>query len=181
MSECQPLTRRRAGEDLMSEEGLDGTATVGLVNHKPAVKLDKRKHMVTGSRRVRTRICDAYPRGSLALHIPRLFCPVCTHGPAIVGTAHAGDGLFPLRASRSVLEEPASSGRSEGWRSAGRTRAHFFRRGSARASLEAGGSLAQHLKSGRGRSSAFQLYLVLGRGESEAMALVLIENSDDEN
>ena len=57
---------------------------------------------------------------------------------------------------------------------------HFFRRGAARAILEAGGSLPQFLRSGQCRSSGYQLYLGLGREESMVVASILIEATDED-
>ena len=53
--------------------------------------------------------------------------------------------------------------------------------GAAREILDAGGSIAPLLRSGRRRSPAFQLYLDLGRKEPQALASILIEASGDEN
>ena len=66
------------------------------------------------------------------------------------------------------------------WPRANRLGTHSFRRGAARAILEAGGSFAQLLRSGQWHSSAYQLYLDLGHEEATAMASVLVEGSDDE-
>ena len=66
------------------------------------------------------------------------------------------------------------------WPRAAKLGTHSFRRGAARAILEAGGSFSQLLRSGQWRSSAYQLYLDLGHEEASAMASVLVEGSDDE-
>ena len=66
------------------------------------------------------------------------------------------------------------------WPRANKLGTHFFRRGAARAILEAGGSFSQLLRSGQWHSSAYQLYLDLGHEEAAAMASVLVEASDDE-
>ena len=58
--------------------------------------------------------------------------------------------------------------------------AHAFRKGAARAILGAGGSFAQPLRADQWHSSAYQLYLDLGREESQAAADGLIEPSDVE-
>ena len=65
------------------------------------------------------------------------------------------------------------------WPRATKLGTHSFRRGAARAILEAGGSFSQLLRSGQWRSAAYQLYLDLGREEANAMASVLVEGSDD--
>ena len=66
------------------------------------------------------------------------------------------------------------------WPREGKLGPHSFRRGAARAILEAGASFSQRLRSGQWRSSAYQLYLDLGREEASAMASALVEGSDDE-
>ena len=55
---------------------------------------------------------------------------------------------------------------------------HFSRRVAARAILEVGGSFPQPSLSGQWRTSAFQLYLNLGREDSRAVASMLTEASD---
>ena len=56
---------------------------------------------------------------------------------------------------------------------------HTFRRGAARAILEAG-VFSQLLRSGRWHSSAYELYVDLGREETRAGASLLIEASDED-
>ena len=46
--------------------------------------------------------------------------------------------------------------------------------------MDAGGSFAQLLRSALGQSSVLRLSFDLGREESQAVALILIEASDDE-
>ena len=94
--------------------------------------------------------------------------------------ASAGAQLFPLRASKEVLDELKMFARAKAWRNADRVGSLSLRRGAARAILDAGGALAQFLKSGQWHSSAYQLYLDLGHEVASAMASVLAEGPDDE-
>ena len=66
------------------------------------------------------------------------------------------------------------------WPRANKLGTHSFRRGAARAILEAGGPFSQLLRSGQWRSSAYQPYLDLGHEEASAMASALVVGSDDE-
>ena len=58
--------------------------------------------------------------------------------------------------------------------------AHPFRRGAARAILSVGGTFAQLLEAGQWHSSAYQLYIDLGREGPQAVADIRIEASDVE-
>ena len=71
-SECLPLCRQQAGEDLDSEERLTRRAVFGLSGGKLIIKLNRRKHVAAGSRLIRACICDANATDSLELHIPQL-------------------------------------------------------------------------------------------------------------
>ena len=82
-SDCSPLIRQQAGEDLDSETRLARRAVIGISGARLVIKLNRRKHMATGSRLARVCICEEYMRGSLELHIPQLVCPVCQLSPAI--------------------------------------------------------------------------------------------------
>ena len=82
-SECLPLRRQQAGEDLDSEERLAWRAVIGLAGAKLVIKLNRRKHMASGSRLARACICGEYASDSLELHIPKPFCPACQLWPAI--------------------------------------------------------------------------------------------------
>ena len=113
--------------------------------------------------------------------MPQLVCPGCILRPAIARRVHAGDRLFPAWNSRKALQALRTFGEANGRKDAGRMGTHSLGRGAARAILEAGNSLAQLLRSGHWRSSAFQLYLDFRREESRAMASILIDASDDEN
>ena len=79
-----------------------------------------------------------------------------------------------------VLTEFREFGEPKEWHGAGRLGTHSFRRGAARAILEAGVPFSQLLRSGQWRSSAYQLYLALGHEESRAMASIMVEASADE-
>ena len=136
--------------------------------------------MATGSRLVRTCICEEYVRGPRELHIPQLLCPVRQLRPAIRQPAAAGGPLFPGRAGNNVLTELRASAWARKWPRSDKLGTHSFRRGAARAILEAGGSFSQLLRLGQWRSSAYKLYLDLGHEESTAMASVLVGSSDDE-
>ena len=179
-SECIPLTRQRAGEDLLSEERLPRRAVIGLQQGKLIIKLNRRKHMAAGATMVRCCICADYPADSLELHVPQLFCPVCSLWPAIRASVATGGELFPAWSGKRVLSELRAFAGSRQWDRAGRLGTHAFRRGAARAILKAGGSFAQLLRAGQWHSSAYKLYLDLGREESQAVAEVLIEASDGE-
>ena len=179
-SECLPLCRQQAGEDLESEERLARRAVIGLQGGKLIIKLNKRKHMATGSRMARACICEDYSPASLELHIPQLLCPVCQLWPAIRQRVPVGGALFEGWTGKRVLAELRYFAEGREWPRAARLGTHSFRRGAARAILDAGGSFAQLLRSGQWHSSAYQLYLDLGHEEATAMASVLVEGSDDD-
>ena len=179
-SECLPLCRQQAGEDLETEERLARRAVIGLSGGRLIIKLNRRKHMAAGSRLIRACICDEYASDSLELHIPQLLCPVCQLWPAIRQRAPVGGALFEGWTGKRVLSELRFFAEGRGWPRANKLGTHSFRRGAARAILEAGGSFSQLLRSGQWHSSAYQLYLDLGHEEATAMASVLVEASDDE-
>ena len=54
------------------------------------------------------------------------------------------------------------------------------RRGAARAILVAGGSFSQLLRAGQWHSSAYKLYLDMGRDGATAVSAFLADASDDE-
>ena len=144
------------------------------------IKLNRRKHMASGSRLVRACICDEYASDSLELRIPQLLCPVCQLWPAIRQRAPAGGALFEGWNGKRVLSDLRDFAAGREWPRAAKLGTNSVRRGAARAMLEAGGSFPQLLRSGQWRSSAYQLFLDLGHEEASAMASVLVEGSDDE-
>ena len=96
-SECLPLRRQQAGEDLDSEERPARRAVICLSRAKLVIKLNRRRHMASGSRLVRACTCDEYAGDSLELHIPQLLCLVCQLWPAIRQRAPVGGALFEGR------------------------------------------------------------------------------------
>ena len=52
-SECLPLPRQRAGEDLSFDDRLERKAVIGLSGGKLAIELNWREHMAGGSKLVR--------------------------------------------------------------------------------------------------------------------------------
>ena len=96
-SECLPLRRRQAGEDLDSETRQNRRAVIGLSGAKLAIKLSRRKHMADGSRLARVRICEECMRQFLELYLPQPLRPVSQLWPAIRRRAAAGGPLFPGR------------------------------------------------------------------------------------
>ena len=62
-SEALPPRRQRAGQGLESDERLEARAVIGLVDHKPIIKLNRRKHMAAGSRMIRACVCEDYAQG----------------------------------------------------------------------------------------------------------------------
>ena len=144
------------------------------------IKFNRRRHMAAGSRLVRACICDEYTRDSLELHIPQLLCPVCQLWTAIRQKTPVGEPLFPGWNGKRVLSELRDFAAGREWPRGGKLGTHSFRRGDARAILEAGVSFSQLLRSGQWHSSAYQLYLDLGREKASAMASALAEGSDDE-
>ena len=119
-------------------------------------------------------------RDSLELHVPELLRPACQLRPAIRQRTALGDPLFPGWAGRGVLSGFRTFAEGRNWPRGEKLGTRSFRRGAARAILEAGGSFPQLLRSGQWRSSAYKLYLDLGREEASAMASVLVEGSGDE-
>ena len=93
-SECLPLCRQQAGEDLDSDERLARGAVIGLSGAKLAIKHSRRKHMASGSRLVLACICDEYAGDSLELRAPQLLCPACQLWPAIRQKAPVGGAHF---------------------------------------------------------------------------------------
>ena len=178
-SECLPLRGQQAGEDLDSEERLARRAVIGLSGAKVVIKLDRRKHMASGSRLVRACICDDYSPDSLELHIPQLLCPASQLWPAIRQRTPVGELLFPGWNGKRVLSDLRGFAAEREWPRGARLGTHSFRIGAAKAALEAGGSFSQLLRSGQWRSPAYRRYLDLGREEARAMVSVLAEGSDD--
>ena len=98
-----PAVREAEGvADATAEEPLNRKAIIDLANRKLVVTLSRRMHVVAVSRIVRACIREGNSRGSVELHIPHLFCPVCILRPASANLAHAGDRLFPIRTSGHV-------------------------------------------------------------------------------
>ena len=180
-SERLRLTRRRAGEDMISGERLGRKAAIGLADREIIIRLNGRKHASAASRVARAFFCEDYAADPLELHAPQLSCPACRAWPAITRVARAGGGLSPEMAARKLLGEPRSFANARGWGNSESAGAHFLRRGAARAILAAGGSVSHVLRSRRRRSSAFRLYSGLVREEAPAATSVLIEASEDEH
>ena len=76
----------------------------------------------------------------------------------------------------SELPRPSDSE----WRGASRLGAHSIRRGAAGAIREAGFFPPQLLRPGQWRSSAYQLYLELGREESRTIDPIMVEAAEGE-
>ena len=117
---------------------------------------------------------------ALELEAPQLSCPVCQVWPAICRLAQVGRPTLPAWTGRSVLAELRPAARLGGWVQAMKLGAHSVRRGAARAILEAGGSFSQLLRAGQWHSSAYKLYLDMGREETTAVSALLADASDDE-
>ena len=113
-SEALPLRRERAAQDLESNERLEAKAVAGLVDQKLIIKLNRGKHMAAGSRMVGVCVCEHYAQGSLELHVPQLYCPVCHLWPAICRIAAIGQPLFPTWAGKLVLTKLRSLARAGG-------------------------------------------------------------------
>ena len=129
--------------------------------------------MARGSELARICACEEYVRDALGLHAPQLWA-------AIRQLAATGERLVLGWAGEKVLTELRAFGELREWRGAGRLGTHSFKRGAARAILEAGGSFSQLLRAGERRSSAYQLYLGLSSEESRAVTSILVEASGDE-
>ena len=136
--------------------------------------------MAAGSGMAHGCICRDYAPELLELHAPQLFCPICRLRPAITRLSLAGETLFPCWTDRRVPQELRVFANAREWRYGNRMGAHSFRRGGARAILEAGGSCPQLLRSDQWRSSAYQSYVGLGREGSGAVASMLIEASGED-
>ena len=136
--------------------------------------------MAAGSRMVRVCVCEDYAPGSLGLHAPQLYCPARLLRPAICRIAAIGQPIFPTWAGRLVLTELRSLARAGGWTQASKLGTHSVRRGAARAILAAGGSFSKLLRAGQWHSSAYKLYLDMGREETTAVPSLLPDASDDE-
>ena len=136
--------------------------------------------MAAGSRMVRVCVCEEYAQGSLELHVPQLYCPLCHLWPAICRIAAIGQPFCPTWTGELVLAELRSLARAGGWAQASNLGTHSVRRGAARAILEAGGSFPQLLGAGQWHSSAYKLYLDMGREETTAVSSLLADASDDE-
>ena len=180
LSECLPLTEQRAGGELSSGERLERKSVFGIADRKLDIKLNRRKHMDAGSTMVRVCICENYAPESLELYAPQLFRLVCQLWPAITRLASACETLSPGWTVKKPLQELRSFTRNKEWRDGGGAGRHSFRRGAARAILEAGGSVSCLLRSGQWRSSAYELHFDLGREESIAVASILFEALDNE-
>ena len=98
------FTTQRAAENVLSDERLDRKVVSGLAYRKLIARLNRIKLTVAGSTIVRVRVCEGYSQDSLELRIPRLLCPLRLLWPALVNLAHAGDGPFPVGASRRVIQ-----------------------------------------------------------------------------
>ena len=57
-SDCLPVATQRAEEELTSDDRLGGEAVIGLADRKLAIRLNKRGHILPGSRMARARICE---------------------------------------------------------------------------------------------------------------------------
>ena len=94
-SEALPLRRQGAGQDLESDGRLESRAAIGLVNQKFIIKLNRGKHMASGSRMFRACVCEDNAQDSLELHAPQLYCPACHLWPAVCRIAAIGQPIFP--------------------------------------------------------------------------------------
>ena len=128
--------------------------------------------MSGGSKLVRVCNCEDSAPESLERHARQLLGPGCQLWPAVSQLASAGEPLFPGWAGEKVPTVFRGG--------ADRMGARSFRRGAARATREEGGSFPWPLRSGQWRSSAYRLYLGLGREGPGAIASILIEASEEE-
>ena len=98
-----------------SVERLARRAVIGLSGAKLVIELNRRKHMASGSRLLRTCICDKFVIDSLELHIPRLLRPVCQLWPAIRQRMPVGDRLFPSWNGRRALSDLRGFASGRNW------------------------------------------------------------------
>ena len=151
-----------------------------VVDQKLIIKLNRRKHVASGSRMVRVCVCEDYAQGSLELHAPQLYCPARHLWPAICRIAAIGQPLFPTWTGKLVLAELRPLARAGGLAQPSKLSSHSVRRGAVRAILEARGSFSQLLRAGQWRSSAYKLYWDMRREETTAVSSRLADASDDE-
>ena len=90
----------------------------GLGGRKLIVKLNRRRHVATGSRIVRICVCEAYSQDSLELPAPEHFRQVCIPCPAVAHLAHAEGRLFPAWTNGKVPQALRAPGDANGWKNA---------------------------------------------------------------
>ena len=123
--------------------------------------------------------CEKYLDGSLEIHAPQMFCPAFTLWENARRRVRAGENIFPGFTGPGFTEKLGSTAGRYGWEKAGGLEPRGIRRGAARAISDAGASVAQLLRAGQWRSSAYSLFLDLGVEETKAMASILIGASDE--
>ena len=191
-SEAPPLRRQRVGQDLESDERLEERAVIGLVSQKLAIKLNRRKHMAAGSRMVRvcvwsecadatdplrTRLSGA-PRPTAVLpSVPRVAGRTqdCSNRPFYL--PHIDGEVGARRAALGSSLRRMGPGIEAGHPQCPQRGGPSYPGGAP--TVSAGGSLSQLLRAGQRHSSAYKLYLEMGREETTAVSSLLADASND--
>ena len=98
------IVRRKAGEELLSEERVGRQSVIGLADRKIIINLRNRTHVTSGPRIIRGCICEVYARRSPELRAPQFCCPVCRLFSAIPRVVHAGEDVFPAWSYEKVID-----------------------------------------------------------------------------
>ena len=183
-SEALPLTRAVHSGDLDEFSDLEGPPIIGMLrgadSEKLTIKFRRRKNINKCGVIKRGCCCETSSSDRLSIHIPSLFCPVCSIWPSLRKRVKKGEQLFPNLAKSNINRILRAVLRKIGIQRADSFGTHAFRRGAARALLDNGGTMADLLRSGMWSSSAFKLYLDMDIHEDKAMSNILIEISDSE-
>ena len=106
-------------------------AVTGAWKGQLAIKLHRGKHMSGGPRMVRNCICYGCPAGSFEIHVPQLFCPVCSPWITVCLRVRTGGRLFPNLTGRKFTARLFGTARRTGCAKAERLGTHILRRGAA--------------------------------------------------
>ena len=109
-SECLQLVSQLPRKKMDPDSVLESPAVIGMGKKQLVIKLHGSKRIAGGSRMARRRICHQYPKGSLKIHAPQMFCHVCSLWDDAMRRVRKGGGIVPRNHKNRFREQAVKYG-----------------------------------------------------------------------
>ena len=160
--------RRTSPTENASEFGQASShLALGMIGGCLVLELRRREHMASGSILKRSWCREGQNPDDEDLHIPQLFCPVCSIWPVVRDRVVAGELIFPSIQTCNLIRHLRERGASLKWPPTDKLSTNSLRRGAARALISAGGTYAQLLRAGQWRGNSVRSISISERTNAE--------------